>query len=121
MKCMQCGMENTNDSVYCVGCGAKLTQSNQSNTQQYAISGAPSIVCELNLAQRAAKLLMVLMTVFQGILILPLFWWLPMTITYCNGVNHGRRVGSAMIAWTILLGNPYAGILMCMGDRQNSK
>ncbi|MBQ7879380.1 MAG: hypothetical protein IJ317_01895 [Clostridia bacterium] len=26
MKCMQCGMKNTNESLYCVGCGGRIQQ-----------------------------------------------------------------------------------------------
>lgn len=46
--------------------------------------------------QLAAKTLMIIATCFMGILIIPLAWCLPMTISYSRKIESGEKIHPAL-------------------------
>lgn len=92
-KCPHCGHQVADEAVVCPACG----------------SGMRKKVSDITIA---AKVFMVLGTVFMAIYLAPLIWCIPMTVSYFQMVKNGKPVSTAFKICSLLLVNPVAGILM---------
>ena len=94
-QCNNCGIQLPDDSSFCTNCGATLAQPAPQQTyadpqQPYANPQQPYGVPQQGYyPQRqpsglatAAKILMIIGTVFMGLYIIPLAWCIPMTVSY---------------------------------------
>ena len=60
----------------------------------------------------AAKVLMIISTVFMGLYIIPLAWCIPMTISYSKKLESGEPISTGFKVCTLLFVNLISGILM---------
>ena len=60
----------------------------------------------------AAKIFMIWGTIVQGLLIIPLAWCIPMTISYFNAVKYNRPVSTAFKICTFLFVSWIAAVFM---------
>ena len=97
-NCSRCGSVCVDEAVLCVNCGCAF--------ERTAVSGL----------KKAAKVLMIISTVFLGLYILPLAWCLPMTISYSKSIKKGKRIGTGFKVCTLLFVNLIAGILLLCDD-----
>ena len=94
--CTYCGNEMVDEAVICVKCGQPAEKHKSGD------SGLKT----------AAKILMVISTVFMGFAIIPLIWCIPMTVSYFNKVKNGEPVSLVFNVFVLLFVNTIAGILM---------
>lgn len=99
--CVKCGAELTDDAVFCSKCGAMTAEPPRAK--------APVRESGLTLA---AKVLMILGTVFMGVAIIPLAWCIPMTVSYCRKIKNGEPVSIAFKVCSLLFVSLAGGILM---------
>ena len=107
--CSHCGKELVEAAVICVGCGCAVEQ-----------SVAVLEPCAATGLQIAAKVLLIIETVFRGIFLLPLAWCLPMTLSYCKKIKTGQPVGTGFKVCVLIFVSTIAGILM-LCDSENKK
>ena len=69
----------------------------------------------------AAKVLMIISTVLSGIVLIPLSWTLPMTITYCKKLNSGEQIGTGFKICSLFFVSTIGGILMLCDTSQMEK
>lgn len=62
--------------------------------------------------QTAAKVLMIIWTVFMAFFPLTLAWTLPLTLSYCGKIKRGERVGTGFKVCVLLFVCMIAGILL---------
>ena len=105
--CSKCGKELLDEAVICpqCGCATGYPASAQAQPQTQNNSGNSGL-------KIAAKVLMIFGTVVNGLYIIPLAWCLPMTISYCNKIKRGQKVGIGFKVCCLLFVNTIAGILM---------
>lgn len=101
--CANCGTALADDANACSNCGTFVNAP--------APTAAPAQKAESGLVT-AAKVLMIISTVAQGWLLIPLAWCIPMTVSYFNSVKYNRPVSMALKICTLLFVNTIAGILM---------
>lgn len=106
--CTHCGAEVFDEAVVCVRCGCRLENIRQeAGTANNADSGL----------QTAVKVFLIIGCVFQGWLLIPLAWCLPITISIFHSFRDRRPVSTGMKICTLLFVNLIAGIcLLCMHD-----
>lgn len=111
MYCVKCGAEIMDEAVICPKCGCYT-----SNFNQQAKPTASSASKNEGL-KTAAKIFMILGCIFMGFAIIPLAWTLPMTLSYCDKVKRGEKVGTGFKVCTLLFVSMIGGILMlCDND-----
>lgn len=96
--CSKCGAQVADEAVVCVGCGC-------------AIETAPAAKKSSGLTT-AAKVFMVLGTIFMGIYIIPLAWCIPMTVVYCNKVKRNEPIGVGFKVCCLLFVSLLGGVFM---------
>lgn len=65
----------------------------------------------------AAKVFLILGTILQGWLLLPLAWCLPITISVCKKMKRGEPVGTGLKVCALLFVSMLGGILLlCRSD-----
>ena len=106
--CTHCGTQLTDTSRFCKNCGKLAAKEAIATQGQPVYQSRPQ---KSGLAT-AAMVLMIVATVSTAIFILPLAWYLPMTIYYCQQVKAGRPVGTGFKVCTMLFVSMLAGILM---------
>lgn len=99
--CEKCGVELVEGAVVCTNCGCAV-----------ACAGKESGMVT------AAKILMILGTIFQGIYIIPLAWCIPMTVSYFKKVKNGIPVSTGFKVCSLLFVSLVGGILM-LCDKEN--
>ena len=99
--CPNCGSQISAQAVVCVNCGCAV-----SNTPGYNTGAKSSGMTT------AAKVLMILGTIFMGIYILPLAWCLPLTIVYCKKVKNNEPIGTGFKVCCLLFVSLLGGIFM---------
>lgn len=107
MYCSKCGEEIMDEAVVCPKCGCLTDDKLQKSTKPKAKTGL----------QTATLVFMIISTIFQGFLLIPLAWTLPMTLSYNRKINAGEPIGAGFKVCTLLFVNIIAGILMlCDND-----
>ena len=108
MFCNKCGSLISDDAVICPNCGCYATnQPKQTIEQSNKIKmHTPSVL------QTLANIFMILSCIFNAILILPLFWMIPMTVSYNSRVRRNEEIGLTFKICTLLFVNILAGIFM---------
>lgn len=104
--CAKCGAELFDEAVICVKCGCPTECGMQ--FQQ------PAATTKNSGLSTAAKVLMIITTVYAGLCTLgiALSWMLPMTISYSRRIKDGRPIGTGFKVCSLLFVNTIAGILM---------
>lgn len=111
MYCPKCGSPVSAQDSYCPNCGYDL-KANASNAPKYVNYGASSL-------QKIAFIFMILATILQGILIIPLLWCLPMTIKLYNTMNNGEKSTVVFEVCTLLFVSTISGILLLVDGSSN--
>ena len=107
MFCKNCGHEINENADVCLNCGAFVN-----DKKEVVIS--PSS----NSLQLAAKVFMVIGTIFMGFFLIPLIWCIPMTISYFEKVKKGEKVSTAFKVCSLLFVSLLGGIFMlCDNDK----
>ncbi|MBQ4100195.1 MAG: zinc-ribbon domain-containing protein, partial [Oscillospiraceae bacterium] len=90
--CTKCGSQLADNAAFCGACGCSVdnSQSAYQNPNQVAVSHSKQADSGLTIA---AKVFMILGTVFLGFSIIPLAWCIPMTVSYFNNVKYNRPIG----------------------------
>lgn len=101
--CVKCGAELVDEAVICVKCGC-ATESNSQAQAKPASQDAGLTT--------AAKILMIIGTVFMGFYIIPLAWCIPMTVSYFNKVKNNQPISTAFKVCSLLFVSLIGGILM---------
>ena len=102
--CQKCGKEIAEEAVICPGCGCAIEQKNAEN------GGKDGLAI-------AAKIFLIIGTIAQGWLLLPLAWCLPITISVCNKMKRNEPVGTGLKICSLLFVNTIGGILLlCRSD-----
>lgn len=70
--------------------------------------------------KNAAYVLLIISTVIQGFFLLPLFWCIPMTVSYSNKIKKNKPVSTGFKVCVLLFVNWIAGILM-LCDKEPKK
>lgn len=101
--CTKCGKELIDEAVVCTNCGCAVEPIR--------------INKDTNALIAAAKVFMVISTVINGFALLPLFWCLPMTISYFVKTANNEEITVGFKVCTLLFVSPMAGVLMlCDND-----
>ncbi len=101
--CSHCGNELLDEAVICPKCGCMVEYNPRVEKQETQKNSGLKI---------AAKVFMIISTVFLGFYIIPLAWCLPMTISYSRKVENGESVSLAFKICSLIFVNTIAGILM---------
>ncbi len=106
--CQSCGAEVHEEAVICTKCGCSIAQK-KTTTEN---SGSDGLAV-------ASKIFLILGCVFQGWLLIPLAWCLPITISICGRMKRGEAVGTGLKVCSLLFVNLIAGILLlCRSDER---
>ena len=105
--CQKCGKELVDEAIVCTGCGCSV---------------APVVKLENDgndgLAV-ASKIFLILGCIFQGWLLFPLAWCLPITLSICSRMKRNEAVGVGLKICALLFVNTIAGILLlCRSDEK---
>ena len=110
MYCTKCGAEIMNEAVICPKCGCYTHNFNQQITQTKKETNSSGL-------KTVAKVFMIISCVIMGFWLIPLAWTLPMTLSYCDKIKRGEKVGTGFKVCTLLFVSGIAGILMlCDND-----
>lgn len=110
--CTKCGTQLVDEAVFCTGCGCAL---------ESAQVAAPAVAVEEKKESgltTAAKVLMILGTVFMGLYIIPLAWCIPMTVTYFKKVKNHQPISTGFKVCSLLFVSMLGGIFM-LCDKEN--
>ena len=102
--CPHCGQRVFDDVKTCPMCGNGVPSNNYyipPYSSQYSNPTRP-VQNKNSDIQEAAKVLLIVACITQGLAIFPLLWCLPMTIYYCDKLKKGEPVGIAFKICTIL-------------------
>lgn len=102
--CSKCGHQIMDETIICPNCGCAVEGVDLSKFVNTEVK--PSGL------KKAAKVLMIISTVFFGLYLIPLAWFLPMTISYCNKINRGQKISTGFKICILLFVNSIAGILL---------
>lgn len=134
MFCPNCGKELMPEALFCGNCGTKV--------ESYTAPAAPApqaapqapvvqpvqtppageqfhqvVKDDNSTLVTLIKVFMIIGTVAQGWLIVPLAWCIPMTISVFRSLKEGRPISMAMKICTLLFVNLISGVCMlCMKD-----
>lgn len=108
--CGNCGTALADDANACSNCGT-FTNTYSQSAQTANKATAPTPKAESGIVI-AVKVLLILATVAQGWMLIPLAWCIPMTISYFNSIKENRPVSMALKICTLLFVSQIAGILM---------
>ena len=100
--CTRCGTQLVDEAVVCIGCGCAVGPLQYYVPQVKRHSGWST----------AAKVLMVLGTIFMGIYIIPLAWCIPMTVVYFKKIKYNQPVNTSFAIWTMLFVSLLGGIFI---------
>lgn len=100
--CSKCGKELLDEAVICVGCGSWCSTPVTPQATEVKSSGL----------KLAAKILMILGTVFFGLYLIPLAWCIPMTVSYCKKIKTGEPISVGFKICSLLFVSTTAGIIM---------
>lgn len=106
--CVKCGAEMFDDAVICVKCGRPVESVAASvNPTSSAVSSETGV-------STAAKIFMIIGTVLMALytFCIGLAWCLPLTISYCNKLKRGERIGTGFKVCSLLFVSLIGGILM---------
>ncbi len=101
--CQKCGKEIAEEAVICPGCGCAISS-------QTAKGGNDGLAV-------AAKIFLIISCIFQGFMLLPLAWCLPITIAICNRLKYNQPISVGLKVCALLFVNMIGGILLlCRSD-----
>ena len=106
MFCNKCGAEVDNECIVCPKCGCNPKGAEQKPATTNGRSNTSETL------RLIAKILMILSCVTSGLLIIPLAWMIPMTISYSNKCSNNEPIGIGFKVCTLIFVNIIAGILM---------
>lgn len=108
--CSKCGKEILDETVICPGCGCAV-ESAKVETKKGGDDGLAIV----------SKIFLILGCIAQGWLLIPLAWCLPITISICNKMSRGEKVGVGLKVCALLFVNLLGGIfLLCRNDDKNN-
>ena len=108
--CGNCGTALPDEANACSMCGTFTNAANENPAP--APASAPAAPKADSGIVIAVKILLILATVAQGWMLIPLAWCIPMTVSYFNAVKEGRPVSIALKVCTLIFVSQIAGILM---------
>lgn len=128
--CPKCGATFLDTEHYCAKCGTPLDnfapkgdtyQGTYTSTKETTPTGDGQL--HLNQSDQETlhlliKVLMIIMTIFMGFGIIPLFWCIPMLIIASDRAKNNQPYGIALGILTIIFVSRLAGILMLISDSQ---
>ena len=102
--CSKCGAEMFDDAVICVKCGCPVE----------SVAAPAGAVSSGTGVSTAAKVFMIIGTVLMALytFCIGLAWCLPLTISYCNKLKRGERIGTGFKVCSLLFVSLIGGILM---------
>ncbi|MBR5773779.1 MAG: hypothetical protein IKY44_02890 [Clostridia bacterium] len=104
--CEKCGNSACDEAAICVKCGNSFPSAAAEATN----SALASII----------KVFMVLGCISTGLLIIPLLWSIPLTISVFRSLRKGKPIGSFVKICSLLFVNLIAGICMFfVNDNKN--
>lgn len=103
MYCRKCGAEIMDEAVICPKCGCLTDNEKRLKSQN---SERVSVI----------KLFMILGCIVSGIVVFPLLWTIPMTISYKKSVESNQPVSLTFKICTLLFVSTIAGILMLVDE-----
>ena len=111
--CTYCGNEVHDEAIVCVHCGCAIQKSS-------TVAANPGLALAIKIFMVVGCVGQSLMLANMGILImlLPLAWCIPMTVSVFRSLNQGRRIGLPMKICALLFVNTIAGVLLlCLNDK----
>lgn len=99
--CSKCGKEIHDEAVVCPGCGCAVEGANQK-----AKTAEPSTL------KTVAWVFMLIGTILAAVVLIPLAWMIPMTLSLKKKMNTGEPVGLGFKICVLLFVNQIAGILL---------
>ncbi len=108
--CGNCGTALADDANACSNCGT-FTNTYAQGTKTAQAPVVASVPKESGIVT-AVKVLLILATVAQGCLLIPLAWCIPMAVSYFNSIKENRPVSLALKICTLIFVSQIAGILM---------
>lgn len=107
--CAHCGAEIMDAAVICVKCGCATQTQPQPAAQAAAVKDDTLDV--------VIKVVLILACVIQGIILLPLAWCIPMTVSIFKKLNSGEPISTGLKVCTLLFVSLLGGIcLLCRKD-----
>jgi hypothetical protein len=107
--CHRCGKQLVDEAIVCTGCGCSVVQADKQLT-----GGTDGLAV-------ASKVFLILACIVSCIILIPLAWCLPITITICNRMKHNKPVGIGLKICAFLFVSNLAGILLlCRSDDKYS-
>lgn len=107
--CSHCGAELLDAAVICVKCGCSTQNQVQFVTQAAAAKDDTLDV--------VIKIVLIIACVIQGIVLLPLAWCIPMTVSIFKKINSGEPISTGLKVCTLLFVSLLGGIcLLCRKD-----
>jgi len=104
--CQTCGSEIHDEAVICPKCGCAVAN----NKPAAAKDGNDGLAL-------AVKIFLIIGCIFQGWMLIPLAWCLPITISICKKMKKGEPIGTGLKICALLFVNTIGGILsLCRTD-----
>ena len=120
--CPNCGAKVTEGSSFCSSCGYNLREQKNTQTQQqpvYTVNVSAQKRQYNSTAAEIIKVFLVLTCIGLGLLIIPLAWCIPMTVTTFKRLDRNEPLGTGLTVCTMLFVNLIAGIIMICIDNDS--
>lgn len=104
--CTHCGSEILEEAVICVKCGCRV--------ESYV--PAVQVPQQDDTMITVIKVFLILACIIQGMLIVPLAWCLPITISLFNRMNNKQQISTGLKVCTLLFVSLISGILLLCTD-----
>ena len=126
--CTKCGNQIADESTFCPVCGAQVAapqaapqvapqqpEQPYAQPQQYYAPQQPAYYAPVKQESgltTAAKILMIVGTVFMGFYLIPLAWCIPMTVIYFRKLKNNEPISTGFKVCCLLFVSLIGGILM---------
>ncbi len=101
--CSKCGNELVDEAVVCVKCGCAVGNIKSNDTG----------------LETAIKIFMILGTVFNIFIILPIIWCIPMTVHTFKSIDNKQHIGIGFKICSLLFVSLVGGILLLCRNERN--
>lgn len=106
--CVKCGTKVEDDVKICPQCGTAMEYTSGHHSDE----AEPYNVNKGSTYDAVIKTFMCVMTVLQGLILLPLLWCIPMTATASKRLEHGEKIGIGFKICIFFFVSRVAGILL---------